>query len=343
MGDPPQPKDIAITVVNHFRDLGAHISLDHTNTNTTLGNRFRKATQWVKRFRGLPISHSQKLTTIRTMVLPAALYGADVGHCPKVELQALESAIASTIGTSNKRRSVPLVMELCSTNGEIDPRIHMLTRKVVLLLRILAKYPETKVKVQALLCAYHTQHRKGTEAWLGLDGEDQHQHNFGPISHLLVDLHSMGATIGTDLTIRQEGGEAPLPLTTTPWQYIKILTDAIGQRARFKQCQQSRRHTKDIQLLDHQALHRGLRKQTKLDRGIVRYIGSGAAWTQGQLSQIGTEQGDKCNICGQIEDSIEHGLWYCQPVQAAARSIREAQHKEWKQQQVEQAEANAQA
>ena len=206
---------VTIKVVNHFRDLGAHISLDHTNTNTTMASRLQRATQWVKRLRGLPITHAQKVATIRTMVLPAALYGAEVGHCPRADLQALETAIVNTIGPRSTRRSVPLVMELCSTGGEIDPRVHLLTRKVCLLLRILAKFPQTKVKVQALLCAYHTEHRHGVTAWQGMQGEDQHKHNIGPISHLLVDLHSMDATISTDFTI-QQAGEAPLPLLSTP-------------------------------------------------------------------------------------------------------------------------------
>ena len=120
---------------------GAHISLDHTNTNTTMASRLQRATQWVKRLRGLPITHAQKLATIRTMILPAALYGAEVGQCPKADLQALETAIANTIGPNSTRRSVPLIMEMCSTSGEIDPRVHLLTRKVTLLLRILAKFP----------------------------------------------------------------------------------------------------------------------------------------------------------------------------------------------------------
>ena len=324
--------EITITVVNHFRDLGAHVCLDHTNTNTTIANRLRRATQWVKRLRGLPITHAQKLTTIRSMILPAALYGAEVGHCPKAELQALETAIANAVGPRSNRRSVPLTMEMCSTSGEIDPRVHLLVRKITLLLRILAKFPHSKTKVQALLCAYHTQHRQGTTAWQGMKGEDQHTHNFGPISHLLVELHNMGATIGTDFVVTQ-AEEAPLPLLCTPWQYIRILTEAIGQRARYRMCHQSRSHTINTTLLDHQALQRALRRQTPADKAILRYIGTGAAWAQGHLSHISPHTSNRCKLCGQEELTIDHGLWHCMPVRSTAKAIREMQHQDWKQQQ----------
>ena len=108
----------------------------------------------------------------------------------------------------------------------------MLTRKIALMIRIMAKYPITRIKLRSLICVYTTMHRKGTKGWLGLDGEDTHTHNFGPVSHLLVDLHKVGATIDDEFTIHQ-GQEPPFPLTTTPWQFIRPLTTAMAQRARY--------------------------------------------------------------------------------------------------------------
>ena len=97
------------------------------------------------------------------------------------------------------RRSVDLVFEMTGIQGELDPNIHLLSRKLVLLYRILHKYPSMHTKVVALVSAYETQHHKGTTRWLGLPGEDTHHHNLGPISHLLVALHAVGATIDSSL------------------------------------------------------------------------------------------------------------------------------------------------
>merc|ERR1711884_592957 len=90
---------------------------------------------------------------------------------------------------------------------------------------------------------------------------------------------------------------------------------------RYRQCQTTRAHTQKEALLDHQALQRGLRQQSSSDRAIVRYVASGAAWTQGQISSIAPDQKPLCRLCGQPEQDIEHGLWHCVPVQEAAKKI----------------------
>ena len=260
------------------------------------------------------------------MIIPAGLYGCEVGHCPKAELQNLESAIAQTLGPRSARRSLALTMEMVSTGGEVDPRAHMLTRKISLLVRILAKYPACKTKAQALLCAYQTQHMQGTSTWDPTTTQQTYHQHHGPISQILADLHSMHAHITTDFTIQQHN-EAPFPILQTPWQNIKPLTTAIAQRARYNQHHTQRNHTQHTPQLDHQALHRALRKQTVDDRAIIRYIGTGAAWTQGHLQTANPQDnGHLCRLCGMAEMSIEHGLWHCCVVQQTARLIRQKQH-----------------
>ena len=55
-----------------------------------------------------------------------------------------------------------LVFELCAAQGEIDPSVHLLGRKLVLLYHTLHKYPETKTKVAAIISAYQLLHHRGT-------------------------------------------------------------------------------------------------------------------------------------------------------------------------------------
>ena len=331
---PAQTTHISIQVVNHFRDLGAHVTMDHTNHNNTLAGRLQRATIWVRRLTHLPITHTQKHEAIRTMILPAALYGSEVGHCPKAELLIFETAIAQALGPKSARKSLALTMEMCSTRGEIDPRAHMLTRKVSLLLRILAKYPKCKVKAQALLCAYQTQQLQGTAGWDPTGPQQPYHQHHGPICQILSDLHGMHAHITSDFTIHQHN-EAPLPLLQTPWQCIKPLTIAIAQRARYNQHHTQRNHTQHTPQLDHQALHKALSMQTSDDRAIVRYIGTGAAWTQGHLQNIDPQaQGHCCKLCGSPETSIEHGIWKCPVVLQTAKLIRQKQHTTATEQQV---------
>ena len=201
--------------------------LDRTNLATTINHRLQQTITWVNRLRWMALTHQQKVITIHTVILPAALYGSEVGHCSAKLLKALQSAIANAVGPTSARRSVELVLEMVAAHREIDPQVHLLSRKLALLYRVLHKYPDLKVKVVALLSAYETLHHKGTTRWGGLDGEDVHKHNFGPISHLLLNLHAAGATITTDLTIHQPH-EPGHPLLHVPRQLVKPLGDTNG-------------------------------------------------------------------------------------------------------------------
>ena len=96
-------------------------------------------------------------------MLSAALYGSEVSHCNKKELSALQTAIADAIGPASAKRAVALVFEVCSTQGEVDPQVCMLSRKVTVLYRVLHKYPRMEIKVTSLLCAYTSLRYKGTK------------------------------------------------------------------------------------------------------------------------------------------------------------------------------------
>ena len=124
----------------------------------------------------------KNIEIIRTLILPAALYGSEVSPCNGAALKALQAAIVNAIGPASSRRAPEIVQELLSTFGEVDPQAVAIARKFVLLYRIVAKYPSSQMKVKAILCAYASKHHKGTNGWLGLQGEDEHNRNFGPNS-----------------------------------------------------------------------------------------------------------------------------------------------------------------
>ena len=69
-----------IKVVTHFRDLGAHVGLDQQNRASTSTRRLRQATKMVRSLRWKPVDLETKIKTINTTILPAALYGSEVGQ-----------------------------------------------------------------------------------------------------------------------------------------------------------------------------------------------------------------------------------------------------------------------
>ena len=91
-------------------------------------------------------------------------------------------------------------MEMCSSQGEIDPQVCLLSNKVALLLRVMVKFPHTTSTIAQLLTIYNTQARPGTPE--GRQHIHTHTyHNIGPISHLLMELHQVKATLADDLTL----------------------------------------------------------------------------------------------------------------------------------------------
>ena len=53
-----------------------------------------------------------------------------------------------------------MVCEGCSGRPDLDPKVIQLIRKVMLLKRIMAKYPAIVIKARSVLCAYTIQGNK---------------------------------------------------------------------------------------------------------------------------------------------------------------------------------------
>ena len=105
----------------------------------------------VRKLQWMPLTHEQKQQTIATTILLKALYGSELGHCAQQQLRALQAAIADVIGPRSAKRSQAIVFELAQHRGDLDPYAHLLARKVTLLLRVLAKYPQSTTKANIMI------------------------------------------------------------------------------------------------------------------------------------------------------------------------------------------------
>eukprot|EP00973_Karenia_brevis_P018017 2475081-Karenia_brevis.AAC.1 len=94
-----------IPVVHNMRDLGASIIFT-SNISTTLSQiRFARACRTLYRIGCLPHDRAVKTTFITTAAHPQALYGCEVSHVDESELRRYTSAVAATIGTSNRHHA----------------------------------------------------------------------------------------------------------------------------------------------------------------------------------------------------------------------------------------------
>ena len=64
-----------MSVLNSFRDLGAHINVTLSPHSRTLNARIKEATALTRKIGRLPLPHHDKAKLIRSHVLPLAYYG----------------------------------------------------------------------------------------------------------------------------------------------------------------------------------------------------------------------------------------------------------------------------
>ena len=140
-----------------------------------------------------------KNTAIMTTILPAALYGTEVGKGSNRAMQALRTAIADTVGPNSARRCLAMVFSYNNQKADLDPNIQQVVRKVALLRRITAKYPKLTTIAKAAICAFTQQGKAGTTTTLTTD--QPNQLHPGPIGHLLTSLHHIGIQMDYDFNL----------------------------------------------------------------------------------------------------------------------------------------------
>ena len=200
------------------------------------------------------------------------------------------------------RRCVAMVYETCSEGSDLDPMVQQLVRKVMLLKRIMSKYPKVEIKVKSAICAYTIEGKKGTLKPAAASALDAIPH-CGPIGHLLTQLDKVGATIDDNYTIHQNL-EVDISITATPWQEIKPQIEALGQRARLRQARDQRALLENITEIDAPTLRATIAKRSKDQKQLLQHILTGATWTAQQIYQIGRADNNKCRLCGQPELNI---------------------------------------
>ena len=87
------------------------------------------------------------MSTIKTDILQAALYGSDTSKSSVDVMNKLRTTIANTIGTCSNHRTIEIIFEASDEGKDVDPVVQTLVRKVALMRRISDKFPETKTNI----------------------------------------------------------------------------------------------------------------------------------------------------------------------------------------------------
>ena len=71
-------------------------------------------------------------------IIPAALYGAETTFISDAALASIRTSVAEVIGPKSGKKSIDMVFifNLSDTNKELDPKAHILTKRITEMRRI---------------------------------------------------------------------------------------------------------------------------------------------------------------------------------------------------------------
>ncbi len=306
---------LRLPVKNHFRDLGCHLCLDNTSSASTTSDRLRVAISSTHKVRRLPISKADKRMIILANILPAALYGIEMVKTNKALIDELGAAIAGAVGPRSARRARAGVFEARSEGKEIDPKVVQLTRRVSLLRRILAKFPEVAVKVRLIVKKYEIKFQANPDGSKVHDWED---HLKGPIGFLFGELKEIGAKLKDNLTIEQYK-EQSIDIQRTPWQNLKGAINTFGKKTRTVKAAQERTLYRGLKEVDDVALKIVMKRRSEEEKNILTHYLSSAGWTNEELKELDISDSSVCELCGEPEVDMLHQVWRCKEVKCRRR------------------------
>ena len=98
----------------------------------------------VRKIGRLPITFKSKAHSVRTKALAKALYGCEASLLHPADQMALTTAIKQAISKTSTHTSADLTFVTSSHGCDIDPETVVLTRRVTMLRRMLAKRPRLR-------------------------------------------------------------------------------------------------------------------------------------------------------------------------------------------------------
>jgi hypothetical protein len=315
-----------VPVVTHLRDLGSHLSSCTIPKGATITARLHKATGIATRIARTSFSYATTAKMIRMVALPTGLYGSEAAPVADQALGSFRAAIAKVIGPNSRLTNHTMKFNLCGIGNDLDPVVELLSRRVVILRRMIAKHAFVLPMVQQLLQLYTNINFLGTDVRQstlcellpapppGSGTKQRWKHTtqaMGPIGLLLLSLNENAVALSPDLAICSHL-ETPIPLTLLPFQYLKPAIQQVGIKARTRQAASARQAYCHIGLLDLDAYRSAVRKKTIDHQQWLLHTQCLGTWTDSRKEVISPTSDGCCDYCGCPNGDIIHLIWVCQ-------------------------------
>ena len=146
-----------------MRGLGSMPKTVNRVTTQQSRQRLQKATRTVRRISFLPDPLEVKATYIRNVALSAGLYSCEASSVDEAAFRVLTTAIVKLLQPRSYQTCHALVFALANLGEDLDPSIHVLFRRLLLLRRFYAKFPHSHADIKFLLSHYQKNRHVGTK------------------------------------------------------------------------------------------------------------------------------------------------------------------------------------
>ena len=130
--------DAVIPVVTSMRDLGATLAVGIGPSTKLSRQRLQRAGNTLHRVFALPHSVSEKLIIMRSTCHSSALYGCEASHVDEASLAHYTAQVAHRLSPSTTNSSRAMVFSV-SDQQDDDPSVHIVTKRVIMLNRMITK------------------------------------------------------------------------------------------------------------------------------------------------------------------------------------------------------------
>ena len=246
---------------------------------------------------------------VRAVVLAKAMYGVEAAPPSRALMQKLASKILKCIGFRSKVKCNALAFDLAQDAGDLDPRLHILINRTVMIRRMVARSPNIVTKIKTILQVYNE---------LGMAGSDKGAEQpmlggtkpKGPVGLLLNALSDNDACLMN--CFRLEGADSwPFNILKIPWQELKPRLTLIGRRARFREACSKRSELQCSGMIDHAVLDAALKRISEEDRCILSSALAQGRWMMKHASRMKDALDDTCKDYGIAQESPWHLLYIC--------------------------------
>ena len=248
----------------------------------------------------------KKLRIIRGLIIAKSLYGTEAAEPSCKRIDALTTAIVKAMGIRNETRSLALAFEATQEAGDLDPRINMLVRKVILLRRIIARRPDMQVIISGIIDEYNTLYANSPMSTLPSNKLPCR----GPVGLLVLHLRASGMCINNELVISRDKVRV-LNVMRVPWQEVKPRIIYITRQNRHETTKLQRSELAEAGPFGHEILDRAMAKLTEEDRRTLISQLTLGRFEEKHVLRFNQNEIVKCPYCNKVGYDAAHVAWLC--------------------------------